>query len=57
MTGKGSFVAPLREVDDGRRENRLAQFREAALELMRLGTTRAELTKLLEQLEQEGNHD
>ena len=57
MTGKGSFVAPLREVDDGRRENRLAQFREAAAELLRLGITRAELTKLLEQLEQEGNHD
>ena len=57
MTGKGSFVAPLQEVDQSRRQEKLSQFRSAALELLRLGTTREELTKLLDELEQEGNHD
>ena len=57
MTGKGSFVAPLREVDQGRRMARMTEFRSAALELLQLGTTRQELTAILEELEQEGNHD
>lgn len=57
MTGKGSFVAPLNEVDSSRRDAKVAEFRAAALELLRLGTTRQELTALLEELEQEGNHD
>ena len=57
MTGKGSFVAPLQEVDQGRREAKMAEFRSAALELMQLGTTRQELQAVLEAVEQEGNHD
>ncbi len=56
MTGKGSFVAPLNEVDDGRVAERKAQFREAALELLRLGTTRDTLIAILDQLEQEDCH-
>ena len=57
MTGKGSFVAPLNEVDHSRRDGKLAEFRAAAQELMRLGVTRQALTAMLEELEQEGNHD
>ncbi|MBP3588676.1 MAG: GntR family transcriptional regulator, partial [Clostridia bacterium] len=57
MTGKGSFVASLREVDHSRRDGKLAEFRSAAQELMQLGMTKAELTAMLEALEQEGNHD
>ncbi len=57
MTGKGSFVAPLREIDQGRRDAKMAEFRAAALELMQLGTTRKELEAVLAAVEQEGNHD
>ena len=57
MTGKGSFVASLSEVDHGRSAAKLAEFRAAALELLQLGTTKAQLTAVLEELEQEGNHD
>ena len=57
VTGKGSFVAPLQEVDHSRRDAKLAEFRSAAQELLQLGTTKAELMALLESLEQEGNHD
>ena len=57
VTGKGSFVAPLQEVDHSRRDAKLAEFRSAAQELLQLGTTKADLMALLETLEQEGNHD
>lgn len=57
MPGKGSFVAPLNEVDDGRRAARLAEFRAAASELLHLGTPKAALTAILDELEQEGSHD
>lgn len=57
ITGKGSFVAPLHEVDHSRRDGKVAEFRAAALELMQLGMTKAKLTAMLEELEQEGNHD
>lgn len=57
MTGKGSFVAPLREIDQGRRDAKMAEFRAAALELMQLGTTRKELEAVMAAVEQEGNHD
>jgi len=57
ITGKGSFVASLQEVDHSRRDAKLAEFRSAALELLQLGTTKAELMTLLETLEQEGKHD
>ena len=57
MTGKGSFVAPLQEVDHSRRDAKLAEFQSAAMELLQLGVTGAELMALLQKLEQEGNHD
>ena len=56
-TGKGSFVAPLREIDTGRREAKMQEFRTAARELMQLGTSRQELCQILEDIEQEGKHD
>lgn len=56
MTGKGSFVAPIGEIDSGRTAARIAQFREAALELMRLGTDRSALNAILDELEQEDPH-
>ena len=56
MTGKGSFVSPLGEVDGGRRAAKIAQFREAALELLRLGTSKEELMAILDDLEQEDRH-
>lgn len=57
MTGKGSFVSALSQVDVGRRTAKLAEFREAAQELMKLGMQRQELEALLKQLEQEEPHD
>lgn len=57
VAGKGSFAASIGEIDGGRRTAKLAQFRSAALELLRLGTTRQELTAILEELEQEDSHD
>ena len=57
LTGKGSFVAPLQEVDHSRRDAKLAEFQSAAMELLQLGVTGAELMALLQKLEQEGNHD
>ena len=57
VTGKGSYVAPLREIDHSRVEQRMKEFRTAALELMQLGTTREELCQVLEQVEQEEKHD
>lgn len=57
MTGKGSFVSALSQVDDGRRTAKLAEFREAAQELMKLGMSRQELEALLKQLEQEEPND
>ena len=56
MTGKGSFVSPLEEVDNGRIAAKQAQFREAALELLRLGTSKQALIAMLEELEQEDSH-
>jgi len=56
MTGKGSFVSPLEEVDNGRIAAKTAQFREAALELLRLGTAKDALIAMLDQLEQEDSH-
>lgn len=57
MPGKGSYVAPLHEVDQSRRAAKLAEFREAASELLHLGTTKEALTGILDELEQEGSHD
>ena len=57
VTGRGSFVAALSQVDEGRKAARMAEFRAAAQELMNLGMTRAALTAILEELEQEGSHD
>ena len=46
--GKGSFVAPRREVDDGRREELLKQLDEAVKELLFLGVSKEELIKRVE---------
>ena len=57
VTGRGSFVAPLSEVDQGRRTAKLAQFREIARELMGLGMSAQELQALITAPEQEEQHD
>ena len=56
MTGKGSFVSPIQEVDAGRRAAKMEQFREAAQELLRLGAQKETLIAMLEELEQEDSH-
>ena len=56
MTGKGSFVSPIQEVDAGRKAARTEQFREAAQELLRLGIKKEALIAMLEELEQEDSH-
>ena len=53
--GKGSFVAPRREVDDGRKEELFKQLDAAVKELLFLGLTKAELIKRVEA--QEGGPD
>ena len=53
--GKGSFVAPRREVDNGRRDELLKQLDEAVKELLFLGVSREELIKRMEA--QEGGTD
>ena len=53
--GKGSFVAPRREVDDGRREELFKQLDAAVKELLFLGVSREELIKRMEA--QEGGTD
>ena len=53
--GKGSFVAPRREVDDGRREELLKQLDAAVRELRFLGVSKEELIKRMEA--QEGGND
>lgn len=57
ITGRGSYVAALSEIDGGRRAAKLAEFKAAARELMNLGTARQELQAILAALEQEDNHD
>jgi len=57
VTGRGSFVSALSQVDDGRKAAKLAEFRAAAQELMNLGMPRSVLAAMLEELEQEGSHD
>ena len=53
MTGKGSFVAPLQEVDQSRRQAKVHEFQSAARELLQLGMKKEELLAMLEKLEQE----
>ena len=53
--GKGSFVAPRREVDSGRRDDLLKQLDEAVKELLFLGVSKEELIKRVEA--QEGGTD
>ena len=53
--GKGSFVAPRREVDNGRKEELFRQLDAAVKELRFLGVTREELIKRMES--QEGGPD
>ena len=56
MTGKGSFVAPLEDIDTSRIDARRDQFREAARELLHLGVTKQSLLGILDALEQEDSH-
>ncbi len=56
VSGKGSFVAALQEVDAGRRSAKEREFRAAAQELLRLGTPKAELVAMLDELEQEDSY-
>ena len=56
MTGKGSFVSPIQEVDSGRKAAKTAEFKDAAQELLRLGITKATLIAMLDELEQEDSH-
>ena len=56
MTGKGSFAAPLEDIDTSRIDARRDQFREAARELLHLGVTKQSLIGILDALEQEDSH-
>ena len=56
LAGKGSFVASLSEVDQGRKKEKLDQFKAAARELLSLGMTAEELRQILEAAQQEEQH-
>ncbi len=51
VAGKGSFVAPRRDVDTGRQEELLKQFDAAVKELLFLGAPREMLLKRIEEAE------
>ena len=57
VTGRGSYVAALSEIDRSRHAAKKAEFKAAARELLNLGTPRAELEAMLLALEQEVEHD
>jgi len=57
VTGRGSYVAALSEIDQGRKAAKLGEFKAAARELLNLGTAKAELEAILARLEQEVKHD
>ena len=57
VSWKGSFAAALAEVDAGRRSAKEREFRAAAQELLRLGTPKADLMAILDQLEEEDSND
>ena len=57
VTGRGSYVAALSEIDQGRKAAKLEEFKAAARELLNLGTVKAELEAILARLEQEVKHD
>ena len=46
--GKGSFVAPLTQVDKGRKEQLLRSFTDTARELLQLGYTAEELSVMIQ---------
>ena len=48
--GKGSFVAPLTQVDKGRKEQLLRSFTDAARELLQLGYTAEELSVMIQDI-------
>lgn len=54
IPGRGSFAAALTEVDSGRRDEVLKNFRAAAVELLGLGMEKEKLKQLIEELEEEG---
>jgi GntR family transcriptional regulator len=56
LAGKGSFVAPRKEVDEGRKDELLNTFAAAARELLFLGVSREELDGVLKALEGGEHH-
>ena len=54
--GKGSFVAPRKEVDAGRQEELLKQLDACVKELLFLGVSREELLKRIEAAEGGNDH-
>ena len=50
VSGRGSFAAPLSDVQDGRQEALLCQMKEAATELLYLGKSKAELKKEIDEI-------
>ena len=54
--GKGSFVAPRKEVDAGRQEELMKQLDACVKELLFLGVSREELMKHIEQTEGGNDH-
>ena len=56
LAGKGSFVAPRKEVDEGRKDELLNTFTAAARELLFLGVSREELAGVLKALEGGEHH-
>ena len=56
IAGKGSFVAPRREVDDGRKEELFTKLDACVKELLFLGVSREELLRHLEGTEGGNEH-
>ena len=46
--GKGSFVAPLAQVDEGRKDQLLKTFTDTARELLQLGFTASDLMAMIQ---------
>ena len=55
MAGKGSFVSPLEQVDRSRVDGKKQQFKEAALELLRLGMEKDVLIAMLDELKEDSH--
>ena len=55
VAGKGSFVSPLEQVDHSRIDGKKTQFKEAALELLRLGMEKEALIAMLDELKEDSH--